>query len=135
MSNIFEVASRAKLRFETSKGLLSVEDLWDLPLTHETKANLDQLAGALHRELKQSEDVVSFVKPVSTTKLNTTQLKFDVVKYIIDIKVGERDAAAQKAARSAQKQELLAALAKAEGRELDAKSPEELRKMIEAFGD
>lgn len=31
--SIFEQASRQKLRFETSAGKLSIEDLWDLPLT------------------------------------------------------------------------------------------------------
>jgi hypothetical protein len=31
--NIFEQATRAKIRFSTPVGMLSVEDLWDLPLT------------------------------------------------------------------------------------------------------
>ena len=30
---MFQKASRLKLRFDSPKGLLSVEDLWDLPLT------------------------------------------------------------------------------------------------------
>ena len=31
--NIFETAARNKVRFESSKGLVTVEDLFDAPLT------------------------------------------------------------------------------------------------------
>jgi hypothetical protein len=135
MSNIFEVASRAKLRFTTSKGELSVEDLWDLPLQHPTKVNLDSIALELDTALKaQQGATTSFVKPATKTKLDVTQLKFDVVKHVIDVLVAERDTREQAAARSAKKQELIAALAEAEGNALKSKSPEELRKMIEELG-
>ena len=41
---MFEQAARLKLRFETSRGLLSVEDLWDLPLTSARGASLERHA-------------------------------------------------------------------------------------------
>ena len=54
MEQMFEKASRAKIRFETSKGSLTVEDLWDLPLTSNTgKADLDDIARGLHSQLKE----------------------------------------------------------------------------------
>ena len=31
--NIFEQATRAKIRYHSPNGLIGVEDLWDLPLT------------------------------------------------------------------------------------------------------
>ena len=48
--NIFEQASRNKLRFDTNiKGVISTEDLWDLPLTSDTgRVNLDDIAKALY---------------------------------------------------------------------------------------
>lgn len=57
--NNFEKATRLRLRFETSRGNLNVEDLWRLPL-----AELDKLAIALNKQLKESSEE-SFIKAKS----------------------------------------------------------------------
>ena len=51
--NIFEMATRKKIRFNSPQGDLSTEDLWDLPLSSKVngKANLDDIAKDLHRLL------------------------------------------------------------------------------------
>ena len=41
MADIFELASRAALTFESPKGELKVEDLWHLPL-QSNKSNADR---------------------------------------------------------------------------------------------
>lgn len=46
MQNIFEQAVRQKLRFQTVRGLLTVEQLWDLPLD-KGEVNLYQIATEL----------------------------------------------------------------------------------------
>lgn len=125
---MFEKASRLKLRFDSAKGLLTVEDLWDLPLTSNTgKANLDDIARDLHRLLKEADEV-SFVKPAQGST-ESDQLAFDVVKHIIDVRVAERDAAAQKAERAEKKQQILAMIAQKENEALGSTSLEELRAM------
>ena len=49
---MFEKASRLKLRFSTSIGMLSAEDLWDLPLSSRNgTANLDDVARNLDVDL------------------------------------------------------------------------------------
>jgi hypothetical protein len=134
--NIFEQASRLALRFDSPKGKLSVEDLWNLPLqsTNKDKANLDDIAIALNEQNKTAAQTLSFVSPTTSSKENAeVSLKFEIVKYIIGVKVRERDIAAQEKERAEKKQELLAALERAENRALDAKSPEELRAMIAAM--
>ena len=52
MSNLFEVAARKKYRFDSQKGLLSVEELWDLPLQSTKSVSLDSIAIALNKEIK-----------------------------------------------------------------------------------
>ena len=81
----FEIASRLKLRFETAVGMISVEDLWSLPLTSNSKVSLDSLAVSLNKELKGSEE--SFV--TSTKKDEVLKLKFDIVKHVIDVRIEE----------------------------------------------
>lgn len=58
----FVKASRLALRFDTPKGLLTTEDLWNLPLTSHApgKPNLDDIAVGLHNKL-QTKNTVSFV--------------------------------------------------------------------------
>jgi hypothetical protein len=55
--DIFEKASREKLRFSTSQGQFSVEDLWNLPLTSPSgrSVNLYDIANGLNKELKESQ--------------------------------------------------------------------------------
>ena len=46
--DIFKQAAKQKLRFKTSQGLVTTEDLWDMPLLSKTKP-LSELAFKPHR--------------------------------------------------------------------------------------
>ena len=130
--SMFEKADRMKLRFETPKGPLAAEDLWDLPLTSTTgKANLDDIAKGLFRQLKESGEV-SFVQPAKTTD-TATQLKFDIVKHIIEVRVAERDAAALAQANKEKKQLILGIIAQKENEALSQTSLDELRAMVQSM--
>lgn len=131
--SMFEQAARLALRFNTPKGEATVEDLFNLPLQSNTgKANLDDIAKSLHRELRASGETQSFVTP--TEAANTTlQLKFDIVKHVIDTRVAENRAAADAAKRRETKQNLLAVIAKKEGEALESMPLDELKKMAEAL--
>lgn len=86
--NIFEEASRQKLRFPTAKGNLTVEQLWDLPLD-KTEVNLYQLASELVVEVQSKpEKELSFFKK-ATTKNKLAELKFNIVKHIVTTRVAE----------------------------------------------
>ncbi|PRP93628.1 hypothetical protein [Enhygromyxa salina] len=134
MSNIFERASRLRIRFESSKGLLTMEDLWVLPLTSEggkSKVNLDEIARGLHREI-QAAGEVSFVKPASEPE-ERLSVAFEVVKHVISVLMAERDAAVLEAERQEKKKLILAALAEAENKDLTSGSIDELRAKLAAL--
>lgn len=130
--SMFEKADRMKLRFDTPKGPLAVEDLWDLPLTSTTgKANLDDIAKGLFRQLKESDEV-SFVQPTQSTD-KTTQLKFDIVKHVIEVRVAERDATELARVNKEKKQLVLGIIAQKENEQLTNSSLDELRAMVQSM--
>jgi hypothetical protein len=127
---MFDVATRQKLRFDSPKGLLSVEDLWDLPLTSTTgRANLDEIALSLHKQLRNTADVVSFVDEQAKTD-PVSQLKFDIVKHVIETRKKENADALAAKNKAETKQRLLEVLAKKRDSTLEAMSEEDLLKKL-----
>lgn len=131
--DIFEQAARCKLRFETDRiGDIMVEDLFDLPLTSKTgRANLDDIARALHKQLKSGDDV-SFVEPARASD-PAIQLSFDIVKHVIDTKIEANKAEAKKREDAEKKQKIMALVADKKDEVLKGKSLEELEAMLSAL--
>ncbi len=123
MSELFEQAARKKLRFNTSVGVLSTEDLFDLPLTSARGASLDKIAVGLHAELERTQ--VSFVNDRSAADAQT-QLAFDVVKHVIAVKKQEAAEFREASERRAKKQRLLSLIQEKKDAELAGKPLEEL---------
>ncbi len=120
---MFEKASRQKLRFQTSIGVLNTEDLWALPLEQ-----LDSLAKQLKKQVAESGEE-SFIKAKSSAN-ETIELRFNIVKRVIEIKLEEKEAKATAAAKIAQKKHLLELLGQKENEALSAKSADEIRAML-----
>jgi hypothetical protein len=128
---MFEKASRLKLRYETSKGKLSVEDLWDLPLISNTGVYLDSIAKDLYLQLKSGADVSFVIKENKSDEI--IQLKFDIVKHIIDVKLAEKELAEQAKLNKDRKQQILGIITQKENEQLLGSSLEELKKMAESL--
>lgn len=129
---MFEKAFRLKLRFPSPKGALTVEDLWDLPLTSSTgKANLDDLARQLHQSL-ESQKVGSFVTKASSADVRT-QLQFDIVLRVIEVRLAENEAAAQREAARAKKQQIMEIISRKETEALSGASLDDLRAMLSSL--
>lgn len=137
---MFAFATRKKFRFDTYKGQVTVEDLWDLPLTATNgRPNLDDIAKELYKKMKD-ENEMSFVKPTSQVnkEFNIIKTKFDIVKYIIDVKLAEAEAAKKAKETKARNQRILGLIAQKEDEALASKSKEELLAMLaesESEGD
>jgi len=95
------------------------------------KANLDDIAKELHHQLKNGDDI-SFV--IQSKKSDETiQLKFDIVKHIIDVRLAEQSAAETLRSNKEKKQQLLAIIAQKENEGLMNTSLDELKKMAESL--
>lgn len=126
--NIFEQASRQALRFPSVRGLLTTEQLWELPLQSKTGFDLDSVAKAVNRELKATAEE-SFV--TTTSPANTrTALMLDVVKHVIATRLAENEANRTAAARREEREKLLAILAQKNDEELKGMSRADIEKRL-----
>lgn len=123
VENIFEYAVRNKVRFPF-KGMISVEDLWDLSLT-----NLDSIYKTLNKQVKQSEEesLLSTCANVNTE----LEVKIAIIKHIVSVKLTEKENAEKAAAKKAQKQKIMSIIATKENEALQNSSIEELNKMLD----
>lgn len=134
MSDLFERAVRKKLRFNSAKGLLTVEDLWDLPLTSSSASavSLQSVATPIFGKQHELTGVQSlFEGPAapSAEKINV-DLQVEVIKYIAAKRRQEADAATLAAAKASQVAELRAQLNK---KKLEGASAEDLERQIAAL--
>lgn len=128
-TNIFERATRAKLRFVSVRGLLTVEDLWDLPLTSKNGFDIDAVAKEANFRLKEAGEE-SFVSTKPDPAKALLELQMDVLKHIIAVRLQEQEAAKQKAERKVERARLLEALDSKQVEALKGLSPEEIRARI-----
>lgn len=132
MSNIFEEASRFKLRFATPKGDLTVEDLWSLPLTSNTgKVNIDDITRDVYTRLQATKATVSFVEQTAVdTASQIEQLRFDILKHIIEVKKAENSAALAARERAETKARIRELIANKQDEALAGKSIDELTALL-----
>jgi hypothetical protein len=129
--NIFEQASRIKLRFATSSakgsGVVSVEDLWDLPLKSEAgRPNLYDIATALNKQVQSVGDVPAFLQDEAKPADTQAALALDIIKRVIEVRKAEALERSQAADKAAQKQKILALINEKDDESLKTKSKEEL---------
>jgi hypothetical protein len=124
----FKKASQLKLRFVTNKGVLSVEQLWDL-----TPTQLATLVRSIKEELKSAnvDDELSFLSDSIPTKGDIeNQLRFEIAKEVYLAKKAEAEELRDAKAKKEHNQKILALIQEKKEGELKNKSIEELEALL-----
>lgn len=125
--NLFEMATRNKLRFPSTKGELSVEDLWDL-----SDKDLDVVYKNLKdQEVKSSEESLLDDANVDP-KLTAT---IGIVRYIFTTKHKEKLAEKERINKKLKQKKYIDALSKKQDEAIEKMSEAELRAMIDSLED
>lgn len=119
---MYKEASKNKLRFQTNKGILSTEQLWDLSLT-----DLDSLAVSLEKAYKESGKKSFLV--VKSKKDKELKLKFDICLDVLSTKVEEQELLTKDRERKEHNAKIDALIAEKQEESLKSKSIEELEKL------
>ncbi|MEL3959477.1 hypothetical protein NST17_20205 [Caldifermentibacillus hisashii] len=120
--NIFEVATRKKFRFPF-KGLVSVEDLWDLSVQ-----NLDLVFKTLNSELKKTQEESLLNTKAKEDK--ELEQKVEIVKHIVNVKLEEENMRLKAKEQKEQKQKIMEILLAKQDETLYNKSVDELKAML-----
>ena len=123
LKTMYKEASKQKLRFQTMRGLLSTEQLWDLTVT-----DLDHIAVALKEEYDNSGKK-SFLT-VRSVKDKTAKLKFDVVLDVLTTKVEEAAAAKEAKETKEHNQKIIQLISEKQDEALKGKSIKQLESML-----
>jgi len=125
--NIFEVAIRTKMRFQF-KGIITVEDLFDLNVRE-----LDLIFKGLNSQLKQvKEESLLNTKTKQDQELDT---KIEIVKYIVKVKLEEENSRLLAKEQKEKKQKILEILSDKQDQDLQNKSVDELKAMLDSLNN
>jgi hypothetical protein len=131
--NLFEYATRNKLRFHTSRGEITVEQLWDVPLRSNNDFNLDIIAKSINKALREASEE-SFV---NTLARSAGQVRLEnmlaITKHIIDTKLDEERKHEKRAENKREREKLLEILAEKQEGKLSKLSEAELKRRIDAL--
>lgn len=125
---MYKQAALLKLRFETSKGNLAAEQLFDLSMSDLSSA-IRKVNAQLKKE-KAEDDELAFLEGVDVVETQNS-LRFKILKDVYLTKKEARDAAVVDFEKKQRKQRIAEIIAAKKDAALAEKSIEELEKMLE----
>ena len=126
MEKKFEIATRTKMRFPF-KGMVSVEDLWDLSVR-----DLDSIFKTLNAQVKKSQE--ESLLATKSKEDETLSVQIEIVKHIVKTKLDEAETAKQSRELKEKKQKLMEMIAEKKDEALRSASVEELQAMLDNLG-
>lgn len=127
--SIFEQASRQKLRVPTSRGHITVEELWDIPLQSKTAFSLDTIAKSVNSSLKQASEE-SFVSTYTSPAAKELELTMEIIKHVIAVKIADNVKARDQVANRLERDQLNAILANKQSQKLMEMDEEAIKKRL-----
>lgn len=121
--SIYKLASQLKLRFQTSVGVLTTEQLWELSITI-----LDALTVALEKATKES-GIKSFLVE-KTEEDKTAKLMFDIAYDVLITRVEEQKALQETKSNKEHNEKILSLIADKHDDSLKEKNVDELKALL-----
>lgn len=130
--DVFETATRLKVRFLSSRGFLSAEQLWDVPLRSRDDFDLNGIAKTVYATLKAAE-TENFVDQAPNAELGRFEVAMAVVRRVITVKLAEEEALRVAAARKAERARLTQILARKQDATLEGLSEDDIKARLQAL--
>ena len=124
-NELFIMATRQKFRFPF-KGMVSVEDLWDMNVRE-----LDSVFKTLNAQVKQGKE--ESLLATKNKEDSILEAKIAIVKHIVSEKLAEVEAKRLRAEQNERKNRIAEILADKQDEELRGKSVAELTAMLNAM--
>lgn len=130
---MYKFAAQNQLRFQSVRGDLTVEQLFQLPLKSKSGFDLDSVARAVNNELKGMQEE-SFVEDTTANpRKKALEISLEIVKDVIKTKQEENQAQLNKLKKAEERRKILDALAAKKDQALTAASVEDLERQLAAL--
>ena len=129
---MYKFVAQNKLRFPSSRGELTVEQLFDLPLKSNSGFDLDNIARTIHKGIKDIGEE-SFVENNNDPRKKILESSLDIVKDVIKTKQEENAARLGKIKKTEERKKILDAMAAKKDQQLSQASFEELEAKLAAL--
>ena len=126
---MYKKAAQLKLRFPSNRGLLNVEQLFELHLQ-----DLNDTAKMIHKELKLDEEVNFIQKPEPNPEQEALADKLAIVKDVIATKIAKQKELEDTLEKRRLKHKLLDALNRKQDASLESMSEDEIKKQLAEIG-
>lgn len=128
-------ALEQKWRFPSKRGPLTIEDLFDLPLTKNNGLNLDTVAIEINKQLQEKQGSTSFVESTveKSSEINKLDTMLEIVKTIIKQRQDEHEYKLNKAALDSKRKELQRLIDQKQNEALASLSVDELQQQLDAL--
>lgn len=134
MDDIYKYAAQNGLLFQSSRGALTAEQLFDLPLSSKSGFDLDNVAKSINTELKACGEE-SFVSTATNPRQKPLEIALEVVKDVIAIKQKANAEALARTHKAEERRKILDAISNKKDEALSAASIDELEKKLAALDE